>query len=151
MVCESTIMMSVRAAKRGATTPYTDNEVKDLISLCQALLKGAAKCTEAPHYIVQPFLGIVRDHSDVINKLGLFEGGISNDQVLSSIDTWSQENQSLRELLWLHHGHDSLYGDDGEMQCSRCGLDFKRDNVDNIKGKLSLRLKELMPRPAGSK
>lgn len=34
-----------------------------------------------------------------------------------------------RECLWLHHGHDGLYGDDGEMQCcspSHGPLDFKR-------------------------
>ncbi len=26
----------------------------------------------------------------------------------------------------------SLYGDDGEMQCSKCRLDFKRDSEDRI-------------------
>ena len=39
----------------------------------------------------------------------------------------------LRRLLWLHHGHQGLYGDDGEMQCSECGgLDFKRHPVSLI-------------------
>lgn len=35
----------------------------------------------------------------------------------------------LRRLLWLRHDPDhfaALYGDDGEMQCSACGIDFKR-------------------------
>lgn len=34
----------------------------------------------------------------------------------------------LRELLWLNHGCpvNSLYGDDGEMQCNKCNIDFKR-------------------------
>ena len=39
------------------------------------------------------------------------------------------DNRVLRKLLWLNHGcpiH-TLYGDDGEMQCSSCMIDFKRD------------------------
>ena len=44
------------------------------------------------------------------------------------------ENYQLRKLLWLHHGcHiDSLYGDDGEMQCQHCLIDFKRDSIEDI-------------------
>lgn len=40
--------------------------------------------------------------------------------------TLKAEERLLRELLWLNHGHVSLYGDDGEMQCGECGIDFKR-------------------------
>lgn len=43
-----------------------------------------------------------------------------------------QENKELRKWLWLRHGHDALYGDDGEMQCGRCVLDFKRQPVAEI-------------------
>lgn len=34
----------------------------------------------------------------------------------------------LRKLLWIRHGCEfsALYGDDGEMQCHRCRLDFRR-------------------------
>jgi len=39
------------------------------------------------------------------------------------------DNLKLRKLLWLTHGCKQLYGDDGEMQCSSCSLDFKRDSV----------------------
>ncbi len=42
------------------------------------------------------------------------------------------ENETLRKLLWLSHGHRALYGDDGEMQCSECMLDFKRDPIERI-------------------
>ena len=38
----------------------------------------------------------------------------------------------LRKYLWLRHGCDGLYGDDGEMQCNRCRIDFKRDSVRQI-------------------
>ncbi len=44
------------------------------------------------------------------------------------------ENEVLRYLLWLNHGHfESLYGDDGELQCGKCRLDFKRDSIEIIK------------------
>jgi len=44
------------------------------------------------------------------------------------------ENQQLRELLWLNHGCGitALYGDDGELQCCQCVVDFKRWSVSEI-------------------
>lgn len=49
------------------------------------------------------------------------------------------DEKRLREYLWLSHGHEGLYGDDGEMQCNQpnCGLDFKRDDINKIIEKLS--------------
>ena len=43
----------------------------------------------------------------------------------------------LRELLWIRHGCElfTLYGDDGEMQCHKCGIDFKRDTPEQIKNR----------------
>jgi len=40
----------------------------------------------------------------------------------------------LRKLLWLRHGCSigSLYGDDGELQCGKCGVDFLRDTPQHI-------------------
>jgi hypothetical protein len=40
----------------------------------------------------------------------------------------------LRRLLWLRHGckFAALYGDDGEMQCAECGVDFKRMTAEQI-------------------
>jgi hypothetical protein len=52
----------------------------------------------------------------------------------------------LREWMWLHHGHGSLYGDDGEMQCHTCHLDFKRQDLEEI----TLRLGALASPPAAS-
>ncbi len=45
-----------------------------------------------------------------------------------------KENKDLRELLWIRHGCSifHLYGDDGEMQCHHCQIDFKRDSVEKI-------------------
>jgi len=44
------------------------------------------------------------------------------------------DEHELRQLLWLHHGCDvsKLYGDDGEMKCPVCMIDFKRDSVADI-------------------
>lgn len=55
-----------------------------------------------------------------------------------------------RQALWLRHGHTALYGDDGEMQCAECHLDFKRDTlmaielrlIDNSKSALKAAGKE---------
>lgn len=37
-----------------------------------------------------------------------------------------------RRYMWVGHGCESryLYGDDGEMQCHHCGLDFKRGDLE---------------------
>lgn len=46
----------------------------------------------------------------------------------------AKENKTLRSLLWLRHGCESSakYGDDGEMQCNQCGIDFKRMLASDI-------------------
>lgn len=46
----------------------------------------------------------------------------------------NQDEHKLRELLWLRHGCSisALYGDDGEMQCGHCLIDFKRSPVAKI-------------------
>ena len=47
------------------------------------------------------------------------------------------DNKKLREMLWLRHGCTStaLYGDDGEMQCHQCEIDFRRNLADVIETK----------------
>jgi len=53
-----------------------------------------------------------------------------------------KENMILRELLWVIHGHDGQYGDDGEMQCGKCfheyGFwDWKRTPASEIKERIT--------------
>lgn len=45
-----------------------------------------------------------------------------------------EEIYILRKLLWSNHGcpPSHLYGDDGEMQCQACVIDFKRDSAEVI-------------------
>jgi hypothetical protein len=40
----------------------------------------------------------------------------------------------IRAFLWQGHGHDvlSLYGDDGEMSCSQCRTDYKREDLSVV-------------------
>ncbi len=47
-----------------------------------------------------------------------------------------EEIKAVREYLWLTHGHQGIYGDDGEMQCSLCKpFDYKRaDLLEVVKG-----------------
>lgn len=60
----------------------------------------------------------------------------------------SSSNREIRKLLWLRHGCpiQALYGDDGEMQCSICLVDFLRDSVEDIESKF-LRAKWEEPVP----
>jgi hypothetical protein len=51
---------------------------------------------------------------------------------LAASEEKARENAKLRELLWHRHGCSALYGDDGEMQCGKCLLDFKRMPVEEI-------------------
>lgn len=43
--------------------------------------------------------------------------------------------KQLRKMLWLSHGCTGLYGDDGEMQCGSCLIDFRRDDVQEIEAR----------------
>jgi len=53
------------------------------------------------------------------------------------IQTLGNDNDTLRRLLWLRHGCDTgaLYGDDGEMQCGHCIMDFKRMPAQEIENR----------------
>lgn len=58
-----------------------------------------------------------------------------------AIMMWRQHieiEKEYRRYMWLHHGHDGLYGDDGEMQCGHCMLDFKRAPLLVIREKLMM-------------
>ncbi len=56
----------------------------------------------------------------------------------------SRTELTLRRLLWLRHGHDGLYGDDGEMQCGHCRLDFLRNTALVIEESFERQSLELM-------
>ena len=68
------------------------------------------------------------DHENPIGAFVLFS---DHQRIVTEMEA---ENQMLRKLLWLRHGCPimALYGDDGEMQCCQCRIDFKRDDVELI-------------------
>ena len=43
-------------------------------------------------------------------------------------------DERVRYALWIGHGHDGLYGDDGEMQCNTppAYADFLRDPLTDL-------------------
>lgn len=51
------------------------------------------------------------------------------------------EEDKVRAFMWVNHGCAAgslaLYGDDGEMQCNNCFIDFKREPIDEIMKKLN--------------
>lgn len=55
----------------------------------------------------------------------------------SELTVLREDNIGLRRLLFLRHGcgFDALYGDDGELQCSSCLIDFKRMSAEDISRK----------------
>ena len=76
---------------------------------------------------------------DITNASGI--NSVSHKGIMSTrgeakmkISEIEEENETLRGLLWSRHGcpFPALYGDDGEMQCHACGLDFKRDSAQRI-------------------
>lgn len=50
----------------------------------------------------------------------------------------AEDDQTLRMGWWLSHGCSvaTLYGDDGEMSCGACGIDFKRMRARDIETRL---------------
>lgn len=56
-----------------------------------------------------------------------------------SKDTDAHDNAFLRMLLWAQHPCQGKYGDDGELQCNKCRIDFKRDSVIAIEKKITFK------------
>ena len=56
------------------------------------------------------------------------------DAAVAELMALRAEEPKWRRFLWLNHGCPPMaaYGDDGEMQCNACGIDFKRRTADEI-------------------
>lgn len=57
---------------------------------------------------------------------------------VDEIERLKADNRKLRYLLARQHDsvRHMIYGDDGELQCSVCWIDFRRDPVAEIERKL---------------
>jgi len=80
---------------------------------------------------------LLRLLDDYDRHLSLEQKELYDKLTLIETDTLERE-KNLRKLLWLKHGcsFSALYGDDGEMQCGICMIDFKRMSLEQIEEKL---------------
>jgi len=118
--------------KRG--DPYTDGYSDGAGAVAIEIRKGADVSESVLSKLVE-----LTEMAVALNKLGESLGwdGVNNSKFLhvfleNHIADLTAENAKLRELLWIRHGCNSLYGDDGEMQCGTCLIDFKRDPAEQI-------------------
>lgn len=59
------------------------------------------------------------------------------EDLKEKVSALESEQRLLRTMLWFRHGCSgpALYGDDGELQCHACMIDFKRDSIVDIETK----------------
>ena len=66
---------------------------------------------------------------------------LKNVPFATELSVLAKEILTLRSMLWLNHGHKGMYGDDGEMQCGECTMeygfwDWKRTDISEIQSKI---------------
>jgi hypothetical protein len=61
--------------------------------------------------------------------------GLANERLDRALSA-ERDVSAARRLLFLTHPCDGKYGDDGELQCGQCMIDFKRDPIDVIDAKI---------------
>ncbi len=69
---------------------------------------------------------------------GRTEHEVEIDRLSDIIELLKADVGKLRLLLFLRHDvehYSALYGDDGELQCSVCLIDFKRMSPDGIEAR----------------
>lgn len=69
-----------------------------------------------------------------LRKLAELPLGNLYGELLDALEAAQLDSERLRKLLWIRHGCSisALYGDDGELQCGRCLIDFKRLTAEKI-------------------
>ena len=67
---------------------------------------------------------------------------------LAKVPELSEDEYLLRRLVFMRHSScdgRSLYGDDGEMHCHECDIDFVRDSGRDIQDRISsLRMEQIV-------
>lgn len=62
-----------------------------------------------------------------------------SDRTICTAEVMRQYEAEWRALAFANHSCVGKYGDDGEMQCNHCLIDFKRDSPSQISEKLYVR------------
>lgn len=75
--------------------------------------------------------------AQVITTGDLIAADIERKNLAADLVLSAAGERSLREYLWLSHGHKGVYGDDGEMQCGECFplshlYDYKREPLEKL-------------------
>ncbi len=80
---------------------------------------------------------VINDNSMYCKKILKIEKRHNVSAPVSNELLCPDDEHLLRYWLWRKHANEhNLYGDDGELQCSTCEIDFKRDAVKIIDEKL---------------
>lgn len=74
-------------------------------------------------------------------------------RLTAEVERLSGIELKYRKSLWMGHGHDHLYGDDGEMQCTQCpgeAWDYRRAPLDVIERAAWLARVASLPTPGAN-
>jgi len=85
----------------------------------------------------------IRRYDIIVIESGGERTARMSESLTGDVVRWTDHHAAMtalelkyRKRLWLSHGHQGLYGDDGEMQCSECimygVMDYKRDPLDKV-------------------
>lgn len=116
-----------QGCKRRVPVPLDVTAFLNSVSSCSKCNPGAMVFTRMADFKT-------RDYKDAPSGVGPMAPDWA-DKPHRLVYDLSHEVDVLKRLLWLRHDPShfaGLYGDDGEMQCAACGIDFKRMSADHI-------------------
>jgi len=116
-----------------------DEKVKVAYAKLESALDGALEWKDDKYCQTPLFrhLGEWMEAEKELRELHVGEGyykSILNIIADKAVEKTAIDNRRLRKIWCLNHGcgFPSLYLDDGELQCSSCMIDFKRDSIESI-------------------
>lgn len=81
----------------------------------------------------------------------LLDERAANALLTAEVERLTGIELKYRKSLWMGHGHDHLYGDDGEMQCTQCpgeAWDYRRAPLEVIERAAWFARTTSLPTPA---
>ena len=92
-------------------------------------------------------------HSEEARNIArdLLDERAANALLTAEVERLTGIELKYRKSLWMGHGHDHLYGDDGEMQCTQCpgeAWDYRRAPLEVIERAAWFARTTSLPTPA---